>query len=135
MRIIALVLYFIAISIPSFALERVAIEPDYERLANAIYRSEGGANTRHPYGILKRYKTTTSRQACINTCKRAFRDYTKEVDIVRPGASNSKIHALEIGYATFLRDRYCPIGADNDPTGLNKHWLKNVMYFYNKGES
>lgn len=29
-------------------------------------------------------------------------------------------------YLVSLRNRYCPIGADNDPTGLNSHWLKNV---------
>jgi hypothetical protein len=31
--------------------------------------------------------------------------------------------------AAFLRSlaaRYCPVGADNDPKGLNKHWLGNV---------
>jgi hypothetical protein len=30
---------------------------------------------------------------------------------------------------TFLGKRYCPIGADNDPNGLNKHWIPNVKKF------
>lgn len=32
-------------------------------------------------------------------------------------------------YIEFLASRYCPIGADNDPQGLNKNWVKNVKYF------
>ena len=32
-------------------------------------------------------------------------------------------------YVTFLGKRYCPIGADNDPNGLNKHWIPNVKKF------
>jgi hypothetical protein len=29
-------------------------------------------------------------------------------------------------FITFLGNRYCPVGADNDPNGLNKHWIPNV---------
>jgi hypothetical protein len=29
-------------------------------------------------------------------------------------------------FFTFLGNRYCPVGADNDPNGLNKHWIPNV---------
>lgn len=89
-----------------------------EKLADSIYKAEGGAKTRHSYGILKRYKTTTPRQACINTIKsglRRYKDYKGKDD-----------------YITFLSRTYCPIGAKNDPTGLNVNWVKNVKYFYNK---
>lgn len=27
---------------------------------------------------------------------------------------------------------YCPIGASNDPTGVNKYWIPNVTKFYNE---
>ena len=27
--------------------------------------------------------------------------------------------------------KYCPIGADNDPTGINVHWVPNVTRLYN----
>jgi hypothetical protein len=33
-----------------------------------------------------------------------------------------------------LARRYCPVGADNDPNGLNKHWLKNVTAWTRKIE-
>jgi hypothetical protein len=29
-------------------------------------------------------------------------------------------------------DRWCPIGAKNDPTGLNKNWYPNAKYWMNK---
>lgn len=32
----------------------------------------------------------------------------------------------------FLQRRYCPIGAENDPDGLNENWEKNVRFYYNK---
>jgi hypothetical protein len=89
---------------------------DIERLATAIYHAEGGAKTRHPYGILKKYKTTTPRQACINTIKSNLKRWDGQGDFI-----------------LFLSRTYAPIGASNDPTGLNKNWVKNVTYFYNRG--
>jgi len=86
---------------------------DVDRLANAIYKAEGGSKTRYPYGILTKYKTTTPRQACINTIKHALRDWNGKGDFIK-----------------FLGARYCPVGAKNDPKGLNKNWVKNVTYYY-----
>ena len=94
-----------------------AVEVD--KLVNAIYIAEGGANTSHPYGILEKYKTTTPRQACINTVNHALRDYTKEV-------------FSDYEFIVFLGNRYCPVGAENDPTNLNKNWIPNVWSLYQK---
>ena len=88
-------------------------EVNIEKLADAIYKAEGGVKTAHPYGILKKYKKTTPRQACINTIKHGLRDWDGYSDFI-----------------TFLGSRYCPVGAKNDPTGLNKNWVKNVRCFY-----
>jgi hypothetical protein len=38
-------------------------------------------------------------------------------------------------FITFLGKRYCPVGADNDPNGLNKHWIKNVKFYTAKFRS
>jgi hypothetical protein len=35
-------------------------------------------------------------------------------------------------FISYLSKSYCPIGASNDPKGLNKNWVKNVKTFYNK---
>ena len=88
---------------------------DVNKLADAIYKAEGGSKTSHPYGILAKYKHTTPRQACINTINHALRDWDGNGEFIR-----------------FLGNRYCPVGAANDPTGLNKNWIGNVKYFYNR---
>lgn len=92
---------------------------DVERLATAIYHAEGGAKTNWPYGILKRYKTTTPRQACINTIR------SKHGEWVKLGAKGD--------YLDYLASRYCPVGAVNDPSGINRHWKGNVARLYKKG--
>lgn len=89
---------------------------DVIKLADSIYLAEGGSRTKHPYGILTKYKTTTPRQACINTINHALRDYK----------------GLEDGFIAFLGSRYAPVGADNDPDNLNSNWVKNVSYFYHR---
>ena len=35
----------------------------------------------------------------------------------------------DIDFVSFLGRRYCPVGAENDPTGLNRHWITNVRAF------
>jgi hypothetical protein len=37
-----------------------------------------------------------------------------------------------VPFIEFLGRRYCPVGAENDPAGLNHHWIKNVNYFFKK---
>ena len=32
-------------------------------------------------------------------------------------------------FTAFLAKRYCPIGAGNDPQGLNRHWERNVRWW------
>ena len=88
-----------------------------ERLADAIYVAEGGSNTRHPYGILKTYVNTTPRQACLNTINHQWQRW---VDAGRPGPD----------FIEFLGRTYCPVGAKNDPGGLNRNWVGNVRRIY-----
>jgi len=102
-----------------FTREAKAEVVDIERLADAIYIAEGGAKTNHPYGILTKYKTTTPRQACINTIKSGLKRFAKQTE--------------EKDFIVFLGKTYCPIGAKNDPKGLNKNWVKNVTYHYERG--
>ena len=88
------------------------------QIVDAIYWAEGGTETNHPYGILTKYKVTTPRQACFNT--------------VRNQRKRHAAHDCGKDFLTCLRDRYCPLNADNDPTNLNVNWLKNVKYFLGK---
>jgi len=90
------------------------LEPNYNRLADAIRKAEGNAN----YGILAHYEHTSYRQACINTCKHKYAQWLAN--------SENK------GFLEYLSSKYCPVGASNDPTGLNRNWLRNVRYFYER---
>ena len=38
----------------------------------------------------------------------------------------------DLDFIAFLGNRYCPTEATNDPTGLNKHWTKNVRHWTDK---
>jgi hypothetical protein len=75
-----------------------------ERIANAIYKAEGGQKTKHPYGILTKYENTTPKQACINTINHARKDWNGKGDFIE-----------------FLGKRYCP--------QKTKIWIKNVKFF------
>ena len=106
---IALLILFCATS--AFAGQ---INPQYaQRIADAIYKAEGGANTRHPYGVL--IKCKNPRQVCLNTIAHAWKDWEM---------AGSKGDFIE-----FLGARYAPVGAANDPHGLNKNWVSNVRRF------
>lgn len=89
------------------------------KIADAIYKAEGGSRASHAYGILAHYKHTTPRQACLNTIANARCKYEKSDKY--------------IDFISFLGKIYCPIGASNDPMGLNKNWVKNVRYFLREG--
>jgi len=88
-------------------------------IVNAIYLAEGGEKAVKPFGILsvkcKDYQEC--KEICLNTVK------------------NNRKRYIEYGYKKyntfleFLASKYAPIGANNDPTNLNKNWLKNVRYF------
>ena len=45
---------------------------------------------------------------------------------------NLKNNYFDIGLDTLdkIQKKYCPIGAKNDPTGLNKNWLNGVNKMY-----
>lgn len=94
-------------------------EIDNNKLANAIYKAEGGSKATWLYGIRSvKYKNKAeAHQICLNTIRNQRRRHSK--------------HDCGKTYLVCLRDRYCPLQAKNDPLGLNSHWLKNVKYFLN----
>lgn len=94
-------------------------DPNFDKLVDAIYWAEGGGLAKHPYGIMQKYQHTTSKQACMNTIKHAWKDFKATA---RP----------ESEFLPFLQKRYAPIGVANDPKGLNKNWLGNVTKIYNR---
>ena len=86
-------------------------EAEVNRLADAIYRAEGGAKARAPYGILsvKVRSTAEARRVCMNTIRNNWMRWEK-------AGSKGK-------FVDFLADRYCPPSVDR--VG-NRNWKANV---------
>lgn len=85
-----------------------------EQIVNAIRKAEGTWT----YGIKSiRCETTEAcRKICLNTVKNNRKRF-------------ARIQEKRGDFIAFLGSKYCPVGAENDPTGLNKNWEKNVRYF------
>ena len=86
----------------------------------AIRYAENGGKGRE-YGILHpRVKPTYRSQAgwCAATVQKSWDRWQKA------GGKGD--------FIDHLGNRYCPVGADNDPTGLNRHWKRNVRHFEEK---
>lgn len=97
---------------PTYAMSWETIPTN--KIVDAIYVAEGGSKTKHPFGVLsvKCNGYTACRKICTNTVnnnKKRFAKQTKYKDFI-----------------AFLGSKYCPVGANNDPRGLNKNWVKNV---------
>jgi hypothetical protein len=94
-------------------------EIDEQRLANAIYKAEGGERARVPYGILSVpvHSEAEARRVCLRTIHHQI---AKWEATGRQGDVFSWIGAA-----------YCP--ASSDPIG-NKNWTHNVswLYFHSK---
>jgi len=102
------------------------IDPVFRPILNpivaAIRYSENGTPGRE-YGILhKRVKPTYRSQAgwCAATVQKNFTRWL----------NTNPTDKTTLSFIQFLGSRYCPVGADNDPNGLNQHWVKNVYHFY-----
>tara|TARA_R100001086_G_scaffold231624_1_gene152432 strand:+ start:283 stop:711 length:429 start_codon:yes stop_codon:yes gene_type:complete len=93
---------------------RPTLRGELAPIVAAIRYAENGGKGKE-YGILHpRVKPTYRSQAgwCAATVQK---NYDRWVKAGRKG-----------DYLVFLAKRYCPIGADNDPNGLNHNWLGNV---------
>ena len=82
-----------------------------QRVANAIYRIEGGRLAKVPYGILSIHvqSRVQARRVCLNTIRHTYARWKAA------GARGSFWNALA--------DRYCPPSVD--PQG-NRRWKRNI---------
>ena len=102
---------------------RADFEPDFPKLVEAIGNAEN--SVKYPYGI-KSINTHSDKvlagKICMNTVRNNWKRYT---------AIDSTPSMDE--YMRFLANRFCPVGAVDDLSGLNAHWLGNVSRLYQKG--
>jgi hypothetical protein len=83
----------------------------------AIRKSENGKPGRE-FGILNSKAYNLDLQAAWCACT------------IRNQHKRSGIKEVNDKYIASLAARYCPVGAVNDPKGLNKNWIRNVTYWY-----
>lgn len=113
--------YSLLLLIP-FVCAAVSVMSDTQaaRIADVIYRIEGGAKTKYPYGI-KSIDTggdvNKARRICINTIKNNWKRY-----YALPEQERKQYHC----YLDFLASRYCP--KVSDKIG-HENWIKNIHYY------
>lgn len=83
----------------------------------SIHKAEGNDN----YGIIS--ISCESKEECRKICANTVRNNYKRWQ--RSGQT--------ITFLQFLQRRFAPVGASNDPTGLNRNWASNVSYFLKRG--
>lgn len=93
-----------------------------DALVRSIYKAEGSRKASKPYGIMMEKCSWDNVSYCKLAAQQTVRNNIKRWKKADDGRD----------YLTFLRDRYAPIGANNDPTGLNNHWLNNVKQILGK---
>lgn len=69
-------------------------------------------------------------------CNGSFLKYNTLDEGIEAYVSNLKRLYFDMGLDTLeeIQKKYCPIGAKNDPNGLNKNWLGGVTKIYNSLE-
>ena len=111
-----LLLIFAAIAATTAAAAPLP-EAEVNRLADAIYRAEGGSKARVPYGILS--VRVANEAEARRVCERSIvNNYTRWQKAGKPGE-----------FISFMADRWCPASAD--PCG-NVNWKNNVRKIYGK---
>ena len=116
-------LLLIFLTLTTNAHAQLAPAKDYSdaEYCQAIFLAEGGEKTKYPYGI--RSVTCETKKECKEVCIRTVRNNRKRFAKNRKGFND---------YISYLGSRYAPLQSDNDPQGLNRHWIRNVRYFLEK---
>lgn len=109
---------------PTSQIDRITVS----KIADAIFRAEGGTNTHHPYGIM--IQCHNPRRVCINTINHAWRDFERQGTKDSMTRHEDKDTNREVcKYVTlpfiqFLGSRYCPPSVD--AIGY-RNWTNNVF--------
>lgn len=66
-------------------------------------------------------------------CQSGLINYNSLDEGIHAFVKNLKNNYFDIGLDTIdkIQKKYCPVGAKNDPNGLNKYWLNGVKEIYN----
>lgn len=109
-------------------IQKKAVEYNIDwKIAVAISRWETGNFTSNLY----KNKNNVGGLYC-----KGFLSYNSLDEGIDAFVKNLKRNYFDMGLNTLekIQPKYCPIGAENDPTGLNNNWLAGVTQIYNSLE-
>lgn len=111
-----------------WATHSFAVDPAY---VAAIRRQENGRPGRE-YGVLTIPAPTYEDQlvACCRTLRNRLVEFRGNPLGVIVAANGSKRISYSWPFNQWFGSRWAPLGAANDPRGLNAYWTENVFRFY-----
>ena len=92
------------------------------------------AISKHETGRYTSYAFTELNNVGGMMCNSGLISYDSLESGIDAFLTNLKNNYFDIGLDTLekIQPKYCPIGADNDPNGLNKYWLSGTQKMYNE---
>lgn len=95
----------------------------------AVREAEAGKSGRE-FGVLSTNAPTYADQLriCIATVAHRLESFPGNPVMRDPFGRVRYSHA----WIAYFASIWAPVGVDNDPNGLNKNWLANVLSFYQK---
>ena len=99
-------------------------------LALAVRRQENGPPGTE-FGVLHpKAKNTNLEEQARWAVVTFIRNLERWERALREGTWKKTSPNPELDYIAFLGNRWAPVGAANDPLGLNKYWIGNVQKLY-----
>ncbi len=129
--VVGVILFIIALQGCAAASNKIVVRQDavagfsLNQWCDAIKTAEGNNN----YGILSVpcNKGADCRKVCRNTVRKTWGRFLRSKGLKK--GNSSQLYA----FVDFLGNRYCPVGAKNDPNGLNVNWKRNVLTILKRG--
>lgn len=104
------------------------LNEEQSKIAVAITKHETGNYTS------TLFKDSNNIGGLYNSTAKKFFKYSNIEEGIDAYINNLKKGYFDKGLDTIekIQKKYCPIGAENDPTGLNANWTSGVTYYYNQ---
>ena len=109
--------------------DEIGVDPRY--LA-AIRIAENGGPGRE-FGVLSVSAPTYEEQARVAAI--SIRNNIGRYESATGSSAIDDLGRLTQAFTEFMANRWAPVGAENDPTSLNRYWPRNVMTAYLNAES
>lgn len=105
--------------------KEMGLNEEHSRIVVAIAKWETGNYTSNAF------KTKNNVGGMM--CSGELIKYNSLDEGINAFVKNLKNNYFDIGLDTIdkIQPKYCPVGAENDPYGLNKYWLDGVKNLYN----